>query len=177
MKVSIIVAMTADGFIGRNGDDLSTTWTNKEDKYLFTKYIKAANNMVMGLSTFMTTAKKFPSVFNKTMPGRRLFVYTHHPEAVAAYENVEAVSEAPQDFIARLEKEGVQELAICGGAQICTMFMQAGVVDDLYVDVQATLFGKGVPLFTAPLQAQIALEDTERIGDNNLLLHYKVQKS
>ena len=177
MKVSIIVAMTADGYIGRHGDDLSTTWTNKEDKYLFTKYIKAANNMVMGISTFMTTAQKFPSVFNKTMPGRRLFVYTHHPDVVAKYENVEAVSESPQDFVARLEKEGVRELAVCGGAQIYTLFMQAGVVDDIYVDVQATLFGTGVPLFTAPLRNQITLEKTERIGNNNLLLHYKVHRA
>lgn len=177
MKVSIIVAMTADGFIGRHGDDLSTTWTNKEDKYLFTKYVKAANNMVMGMSTFMTTAKKFPSVFNKSMPGRRLLVYTRRPEALAPYENVEAVSEPPQDLIARLEQEGMQELAICGGAQIYTMFMQAGVVDDIYVDVQATLFGSGVPFFTGPLENQITLEETERIGNNNLLMHYAVVRN
>ena len=56
------------------------------------------------------------------------------------------------------------------------MFMQAGVVDDIYIDVQATLFGSGVPLFTAPLENQITLEETERIGDNNLLMHYKVHR-
>ena len=62
---------------------------------------------------------------------------------------------------------------------ICASFLmlEAGVVDDLYIDVQATLFGTGVPLFTAPLENQITLEETERIGDNNLLMHYKVHKS
>jgi len=177
MKVSIIVAMTADGYIGRTGDHLSTEWTNKDDKYLFAKYIKAANNMVMGLNTFLTTAKKYPTVFNKSMPGRRLFVYTHRPEAVAEYENVEAVSEPPAVLIARLEGEGVKELAVCGGTQVYTLFMKAGVVDDVYVDVQATVFGSGVTLFNEPLNAAITLQETKRIGDNNFLLHYKVEKA
>lgn len=177
MKVSIIAALTADGFIGKTPDQSSTEWTNREDQYLFKKYVKAANNMVMGLNTFLSTARRFPTVFNKSMPGRRLLVYTHHPEKIAQYENVEVVSELPEELVKRLEREDVHELAICGGSHIYTMFMQAGVVDDLYIDVQATLFGSGVGLFNAPLTAQITLQDTKRIGDNNLLLHYKVKKS
>jgi len=177
MKVSIIAAMTADGFIGKTPDQSSTEWTNPEDKYLFTEYVKAANNMVMGLNTFLSTARKFPTVFNKSMPGRRLLVYTHHPEKIAQYPNVEAVSESPKELVRRLEDEGVKALAICGGSQIYTMFMQAGVVDEIAIDVQATAFGAGVGLFNAPIEAQIELTETKRLGDNNLLLHYKVKKS
>src|SRR5688572_19487577 len=147
MKVNIIVAMTADGYIGRTGEHLSTEWTNKDDKYLFATYVKAANNMVMGLNTFLTTAKKYPTVFNKSMP------------------------------VQRLASEGVEELAICGGTQVYTMFMKAGVVDNLYVDVQATVFGTGVALFSESLDHPISLQEVKRIGDNNVLLHYKVVKA
>jgi dihydrofolate reductase len=177
MKVSIIAAMTADGFIGQHDDHIATAWTNKEDKYLFTHYVKEANNMVMGYKTFMTTAKKYPRVFNKSMPGRRLLVYTHDPASVAQYENVEAVSEDPGELVKRLKAEGLQALAICGGAQIYTMFMNAGVVDDLYIDMQATVFGTGVSLFSAPLETSISLKEIERLGDNNVLLHYTVRKA
>ena len=174
IKTFIIAAVTADGFIGQTHDQNSTDWTNPEDKYLFTQYVKEANNMVMGLNTFLTTARRFPGVFNKAMPGRRLLVYTHHPEAVANYQNVEAVSEPPRELVQRLEREGVPALAVCGGAQIYTMFMQDGVVDDLYIDVVAKVFGSGITLFNAPLEARITLEDTKRLGDNNMLLHYTV---
>lgn len=176
MKTFIIAAVTADGFIGQTSDQNSTDWTNSEDKYLFTHYVQEANNMVMGLNTFLTTARRFPGVFNKTMPGRRLLVYTHNPDAVAQYQNVEVVTESPQELVQRLEHEGVQALAVCGGAQIYTMFMQAGVVNDLYIDVQATVFGSGIGLFNGPLDARITLEDTKRLGDNNMLLHYAVTK-
>lgn len=176
MKVIIIAAMTADGYIGMDSEHLATTWTNKEDKYLFTHFVKEANNMVMGYRTFLTTAEKYPTVFSKSMPGRRLLVYTYEPSAVAKYPEVEAVSEAPEELVKRLEKEGMETLVVCGGAQIYTMFMQAGVVDDIYIDMQATLFGKGVSLFNAPVEAKIELTDTKRLGDNNLLLHYTVVK-
>jgi len=175
MKVSIIVAMTADGYIGRTSDHLATTWTNEEDKYLFTHYVKEAGNMVMGLNTFKTTARKFPGVFNKSMPGRRLLVYTPDPEEVAPYANVEAVSEPPEALVARLEKEGAKHLAICGGTTIYTMFLQAGLVQDIYVDVQATLFGAGMPFLNQAIEAEIELKEIKRLGDNNVLLHYKVQ--
>lgn len=176
MNVSIIAAMTADGYIGKTPEQSATEWTNPEDKYLFTEYVRAANNMVMGLNTFLSTARRFPTVFNKSMPGRRLFVYTHHPEKVAEYPNIEVVTEAPEELVKRLESEGVEALAICGGAQINTMFMRAGVVDELYIDMQATLFGSGIGLFNGDFEANITLESTKRLGDNNLLMHYKVTK-
>nr|AIA17861.1 Dihydrofolate reductase [uncultured bacterium] len=176
MKVSIIVAMTADGYIGRTTDHLATTWTNIEDKYLFTHYVKEAGNMVMGLNTFKTTAEKFPGVFNKSMPGRRLLVYTPDPEEVTKYANVEAVTESPEKLVKRLEKEGVKHLAVCGGTTIYTMFMQSGLVQDIYVDMQATLFGAGMPFLNASVDAQIELKDIKRLGDNNVLLHYAVKK-
>lgn len=176
MKISIIVAMTADGYIGRATDHLATTWTNPEDKYLFTHYVKEAGNMVMGLNTFKTTAQKYRGVFNKSMPGRRLLVYTPDPAAVADYENVEAVTEPPAELVARLEREGVEHLAVCGGTTIYTMFMQSGLVQDIYVDMQATLFGKGVPLFNGDLDNEIELKEIKRLGDNNVLLHYIVKK-
>lgn len=176
MKVIIVAAMTADGYIGKTNDHLSTTWTNEDDKYLFTNLVKDAGNIVMGSRTFMTTAKKYPSVFLKSMPNRRLIVYTRDPETVAPYPKVEATQEDPAVLVKQLESEGVKTLAICGGTQIYTMFMKAGVVDEIYIDMQATLFGEGVPLFNESLDATITLCDIERLGDNNVLLHYCVRK-
>lgn len=177
MKVIIVAAMTADGYIGRSSDHLATAWTNKEDKYMFTHFIKEAGNMVMGFNTFMTTAQKYPTVFTKSMPHRRLIVYTHNPEAVSIYPKVEPTEEDPRDLVKRLEDEGVKTLVVLGGAQVYTLFMKAGAVDEIYIDVQATLFGKGVPLFNETFDADILLKDTKRLGDNNILLHYAVVRS
>nr|AIA14139.1 RibD C-terminal domain protein [uncultured bacterium] len=177
MKVLLIAAMTADGYIAKDKDHLATDWTNPEDKYLFTHFVKdLGGNMVMGLNTFVTIAKKFPTVFNKAIPGRRLLVYTYNPEDVVPYPNVEAVTEPPEKLVRRLAKEGLKNLTVCGGAQIYTMFMQAGVVDELYIDMQATVFGGGVTIFNGPIDATISLQEIKRLGDNNVLLQYKVEK-
>lgn len=177
MKVLLIAAMTADGYIGKTKDHLAVEWTNKEDQYLFKHFVKEnGGNMVMGHNTFMTLAKSIPTVFNKSMPGRRFLVYSHQPEVIMQYPNMEVVTEDPKTLIKRLEGEGMGTLVVCGGAQIYTMFMQAGVVDDIYIDMQATLFGDGVPLLNAPVDAEIELTDIKRLGDNNVLLSYAVKK-
>lgn len=177
MKVLLIAAMTADGYIGKDKEHLATDWTNPEDKYLFTHFVKdLGGNMVMGLNTFLTIAKKFPTVFNKAMPGRRLLVYTYNPTDVTSYPNVEAVTEPPEQLVDRLEKEGLKNLTVCGGSQIYTMFMQAGVIDEVYIDMQATVFGSGVSIFNGPVDTKISLQTVKRLGDNNVLLHYKVEK-
>lgn len=132
--------------------------------------------MVMGLNTFKTTAQKYRGVFNKSMPGRRLLVYTPDPAVVADYENVEGVTEPPEALVKRLESEGVKHLAVCGGTTIYTMFLQAGLVQDIYVDMQATLFGTGVPFLNKEVSAQITLHEVKRLGPDNVLLHYIVKK-
>ena len=176
MNTLLVAAMTADGYIARTSDHLATAWTNPEDRSVFTDIVKPAGTMVMGYTTFMTTARKSPSVFTRSMPGRRLLVYTHHPHSVAGYPAIEAVTEPPSALVQRLAGEAVDTLAVCGGTNVYTMFMAAGVVDELYIDMQATLFGTGVALFNKPLVTRIALENTRRLGDNNILLHYKVRK-
>ena len=165
MKVFIIAAMTADGFIGRDKSHLSVEWTTKADKHFFVQRTKEAGATVFGRTTFDT--------FKRAMPGRRTIVYTSRPESVTV-EGVETTSEPPADLVARLNREGAHELAICGGAQLYAEFLEANLVDELYISVHPVMFGSGVPLFNRPLQISLQLLDTNNIGDDTVMLHYKV---
>jgi dihydrofolate reductase len=51
MKVFLIAAVTADGFIGRDASHLAD-WTSPEDKKLFRKLTTEAGVVVMGSKTF-----------------------------------------------------------------------------------------------------------------------------
>jgi dihydrofolate reductase len=172
MKVIIIAAMTADGFIGADDSHLATTWTSKEDNQTFRRLIREAGNMVMGFKTFMTIAKVSPSVFTKSIPGRRFIVYTSKPEVVTKYPEMETTTEDPAHLVKRLEKEGVKTLAVCGGASIYTQFMQAGTVDELYLDIEPVVFGQGVSLFSAPVNARLRLLNSQQLNDTGTTLHH-----
>jgi len=164
MKTFIIAALSADGFIARDTHELAD-WTGSEDKKLFVELTKRAGVMVMGNTTFKT--------IGRALPGRDTIVYSRQQIAI---DGVTVTDEAPADLVQRLRTEGRQELAICGGAAIYTLFLRAGVVDELYLTVEPCLFGTGVPLFTESIQADLKLLETRQLNDNVILLHYEVQK-
>jgi len=165
MKVVLIAAITADGFIGRTSDHLAD-WTGGADKKLFVGVTKEMGTMVMGSRTFAT--------IGRALPGRKTIVMTTHPEGVTA-GGVETSQEAPAELVARLSKEGANGLAVCGGASIYGQFMAAGVVDELYLTVAPKLFGTGVPLSGEELNCDLSLLDTKMLDEDTILLHYAVQ--
>lgn len=164
MKVFIIAATTADGFIGRDATHLAD-WTSKEDKQLFVRLTKEAGVIVMGSATFAT--------IGKALPGRRMIVYTTKPDSIDA-EGVETTDKPPEELITQLKQEGVNGVAVCGGASIYDLFVRSGVVNELYLTVEPKLFGTGVPLFANHLDTDLALLETEKLNEHTVLLHYQV---
>nr|AIA15739.1 Dihydrofolate reductase [uncultured bacterium] len=164
MRVFIIAAVTADGFIARHTDHLSD-WTSVEDKKLFVALTKEAGVMVMGSRTFAT--------IGRALPGRRTIVYTTHPERITA-AGVETSNEDPKVLIKRLEQEGATGLAVCGGGEIYSLFMSAGVIAELYLTIEPILFGQGIPLFKKELDSTLLLNEVRALNNHTMLLHYKV---
>lgn len=167
MKIFIIAAMSVDGFIGVNADHRSLNWRSKADARFFIESTKAAGVMVMGSTTYKTFKVR------RAPPGRRLIVYTHNPDSIEG-EHVETTSEDPRKLIERLEREGAQSLAVCGGAAINTLFVRAGVVDELYLTVEPILFGMGVPLFNESLSNRLTLLENRPLSEHTILLRYAV---
>lgn len=166
MKVFIIAAISVDGFIGLNSEH-EADWTSKEDKQLFVKLTKESGVMVMGSSTFKT--------IGRGLPGRKTIVYTSKPESFGEYEgDVEATNESPAELISRLEKVGYKSVAICGGAQIYSLFMESGLVTDLYITVEPVVFGSGIPLFGNAKSHKLSLINQSMLNDQVILLHYEV---
>lgn len=169
MKVILVAAITADGFIGRNDSDLSTKWTSKEDTKFFRSLSKEVKHLVLGSKTFLT--------FNRKIENRKFYVYSRSAEVANEYENdLEVVNEDPKELVKRLSNNGVDQLMIAGGSSIYTMFLNAGVVDEIYLTVEAVFFGSGVKLFNQSVSANISLLKVIDLSDQTKVLHYKVEK-
>nr|AIA15571.1 Dihydrofolate reductase [uncultured bacterium] len=164
MKISIVAAITADGFIGRHAEHL-VDWSSPEDKKFFTKITKEAGTIVMGSRTFST--------INRALPGRRSIVLTSHPETINA-SGVEATDEPLKELVERLTSEGATGLAVCGGATVYSQFMESGLVTDMYLTIEPLLFGSGVPLFAGRLEVDMQLAEILKLNDNTILLHYRI---
>ena len=168
MNVFLIAATTADGLIAQDSSQNSTRWTSKEDTKFFMERTKKAGAMVMGSTTFET--------IGGPMAGRKIYVYTYKPEDYQDFHSsqVEPVSMPPEELIEKAESDGFKELAICGGSSIYTQFMQARVVDKLYLTRESLVFGQGVPLFNAPLEVDLKLKKVHKLSKQTIVMEYEV---
>ena len=164
MKIFIIAALSADGFIARDQDEPSTMWTSKEDKKHFIETTKKCGVIIMGSKTFQT--------IGKALPGRRNIVYSNSPINIP---DIETTFLPPEELINKLIKEGLTEVAVCGGSTIYTMFMKAGLIDELYLTIEPVVFGQGLPLFKEKINAKLSLLSEEKIN-NSVFLRFKVEK-
>jgi dihydrofolate reductase len=163
IRTSIVVTVSADGFIARNHNELAD-WSSKADKKLFVELTKRAGVMIMGSATYKT--------IGKALPGRRNIVYTH---GVIEQDGIETTSEAPADLLKRLEEEGCTEVSICGGATVYDLFLRAGLVTDIYLTISPLLFGAGVSFLNDTLDVALALKESRLLDENSILLHYEVK--
>lgn len=180
MHVFLIAAVSADGFIGRSPSQSSLEWTSSEDKKFFKDRTKAAGVMVVGRTTFET--------IGRSLPGRKIFVLSSQPKpeqyADIPDSAVEFTSLSPAELIAQLEttqlknESGtfteVAEVAVCGGSSIYTQFMQAGLIETLYLTVEPVVFGEGIKLFGAalPVEQKLSLTSVTHLSEQTLLLEY-----
>lgn len=163
MKVFIIAAQTADGFIAKSTDQVSTNWTSIDDKKFFAEKTKQAGVVVMGSSTYKT--------FNKPLKDRINIVYSRGE----SFDGTEPTSLSPKELLDSLEKRGFSEVAICGGSSIYTMFAKAGVIDSIYLTIEPVVFGNGISLFNENLDLKLSLVSERKTENGTIFLEYKVQ--
>lgn len=166
MKVILIAAISADGFIGRDSSH-TADWTSKDDKKLFITVTKESGVMIMGSNTFKT--------IGKALPGRKTIIYSTKPEQFKEIEgDIEVTAEPATELIERLAKQGYDSVTICGGAQIYGQFLKAKLITEVFLTVEPVLFGSGVPLSLGADLTKLKLIDSQNLNQDSILLHYQV---
>ena len=176
MNCFIIAALTADGFIGRDAAHNSTRWTSKEDANWFNQRSKKAGVVVMGRATYDT--------IGRPLPERVTVVYSRKADGSLPVENQKEWKKGqiyytqahPADLLKQLAELGFNEVAIGGGGSIYTLFVQAGVVNKLYLTVEPILFGDGVKLFNQSFDQKLTLVKTQNLSPQTLLLEYSLNQ-
>ena len=95
------------------------------------------------------------------------------------YRVVEGYTHAtsPKEAIDLLASQGLQAVAVVGGSQLNAAFLEAGLVDEIIVDIEPAIIGHGVPLLAqTELQVKTSLVSVDRVNDGELLVRYKIIK-
>ena len=165
IKTILLMAQTLDGKIAKDSDHFPD-WTGKADKRLFVDITKAAGALIMGSRTFDT--------IGKPLPGRKNIVMTRDPQRISTWDNLVYTNLAPQALLAKLESEGFREVVLAGGTRINSIFMRAGLIDELIVTVTPMIFGSGIGLFEEGIEVDLVLKEFRPLDQARVCLHYRV---
>ena len=165
MRVLLLAAITVDGKIARSPHELSD-WSSREDKRLFAQTSREAGVLIMGRNTYETLPAP--------LPGRLHVVLSDRP-ADAAPLGVEFTDEPPERILVHLESRGYSTVVLAGGAQAYRTFLEAGLVDEMWLTVEPLAFGVGVSLLgDRPLGLRLALLECRQLGEGAVWLRYQV---
>ena len=165
MKVTLLMALTADGMIGKDDAHL-TDWTAAEDKKLFKSFTQKAGVVIMGSKTFDT--------LDRPLPGRKVIILTRKKGRVTPWDNVVFTDLPPDSLLKSLEQDGYEHVVVSGGATINALFAKNGLIDEVILTYSPTLFGSGVPLFAEDVSMDLTLIKVSRMGANMIYAHYSV---
>lgn len=165
MRVLLLASITMDGKIARSSSEL-TTWSSREDKRLFVRTTKEAGVIIMGRSTYETLPAP--------LPGRLHIVLTSNPPEDGPPE-VEFTADPPARILERLAERGYSAAVVSGGAHTYRAFLDAGLVDEIWLTVEPLAIGAGISLFgDEPLEARCELLECARLGEHEVHLKYRV---
>ena len=179
MEVILIAALSADGFIAREKNEVSTKWTSKEDARWFRQKTTEIGVCIMGRTTFDTIGKPLPRrvimVLSRT--GQPIAKAPQMSKSQTESEgSVFVTNSTPAEIITQLATWGLEQVALCGGGTIYHQFLAANLVDRLFLTIEPALFGSGISLSAGPLSTQLKLIQLHPLSENTIVLEYLVKK-
>ena len=165
MKVVLYMAITANGYIAKENNE--TPWSDEEWES-FSEKVKKIKNLVVGRKTFeiMEQGEEFQKIGNPFT-----VIVSNQKENNSNFVN------SPEQAIKLLKERGFFEILVAGGSTLNSSFLQKTLVDEIYLDIEPFLFGKGIKLFTEnDFETKLELLKTKQLSKNVIQLHYKILK-
>ncbi len=168
MKVILYMAVTANGMIAKSDDD--TSWISKKEWDSYSSMVRATGCLIVGRRTY--------------------HILTKQPE-FSEFKDVKLVVVSQDDFktltpnhiIAHSPKEALKllkdfrEVIVAGGGILNASFLSENLIDEIYLDVEPKILGKGIKLFSDDdFEADLELIETKKLSPNEIQLHYRVKK-
>lgn len=170
MKTILMMAITLDGKIAKHTTQLAD-WTSKADKKIFVEETKRVGVIIMGKTTYDT--------IGRPLPGRLNVIMDLEPDATKNIpDSLEFTNTQPVELLQELEGRGYESVILGGGATINGLFLNQGLVDEIWLTVEPKLFGEGLSLFNkADVDIDLELIEVRKLDDNVIQVRYRVSKN
>lgn len=167
MRVVLAAVMTLDGKIARHLHEPSD-WASEDDQREFRAEFAKHPVVLYGRNTY-------EAYKDRRTEGKLHVILTRKPDEFESLPgDLEFTSDSPERIVQGLKQRGYESVLVAGGSAVYALFLNAGLVDDLYITIEGRMFGGGVS-FVESLdhEIEVRLVSSRQIGPNTVLLHYK----
>ncbi len=170
MKTILYMAMTVNGKIAKPDGD--SEFTSKEDNKLFVAMCKKVGNAIIGKNTYTYIHSK------GYQQSDILTVVLTHDATLLAKRSAHTIftDKHPRDVLAMLKEKEYKEALVCGGGILNSSFLKEGLIDEIYIDIEPLILGRGIPLFAdGDFQPRLKLLEVKTLTNRQTVqLHYQV---
>lgn len=170
MKVTLYMATSLNGMIARENDNVD--FVSKASWASYRAMVEKIKNVIVGQKTYelMKTAGDLEGLTDI-----QVVVVTDQENL-----NVETpvfVAHSPAEALSILEGKGFTEALVAGGGTLNGSYLEAGLIDEIFIDVEPVVFGGGIKLFgEGKFDQKLKLLESKQLAPNELQLHYQVLK-
>jgi dihydrofolate reductase len=168
-------ACSLDGFIAGPGGSVDWLHFSKDVQEVMGRYWATIDTLLMGRKTWEFAAANAPGEeADVPMTGIRTYVFSRTLRELRK-PGVELVSTDPGAFVRDLKARPGKGICVMGGGELAASLFDAGVVDEVGLNVHPVLLGQGVPMFGV-MKGRTTLELTgcRQIHGGCVLLDYRV---
>lgn len=165
------VASTLDGFIAHeDGSFDGFAWDDEVVSDFFNDQ-KQFDTVLMGRKTYEVGLKEGKT---SPYPEMRQIVFSKSLDA-SPDPAVELVSSDLVEFVKGLKSESDRPIWVCGGSEIATQLVKAGLIDKIVIKLNPVIFGSGIPLFgSIPQHVSLKLVGQKTYGCGIVFNTYEV---
>ena len=144
MSASVFIGTSLDGFIARHNGSFDFLPVGGGEPHGYEEFFASVDALVIGRKTF-EVVQAFPEW---PYGDKRVVVLSSRSLDLSGVRsaNVEQMSGAPTEIVAKLAATGAHHLYIDGGITI-QEFLRAGLIQRLIITRVPVLIGEGIPLF------------------------------
>lgn len=144
-------------------------WASKEDQNYFISLFNTHQVFIMGRKTYELAKHQI-----KHKPGILRIIMTQNPDTFRDQSipgQLEFTKEDPQELLKRLSKAGISDVILLGGAATNKSFIEAKLVDELWLTLEPEIFSKGNEIIDGlSAMVKFKLKSLEKLNPQGTML-------
>jgi dihydrofolate reductase len=142
-KVVFGGANSVDNFIARPDDAVDWLMWSDEVSAVVTDFWKTIDTVLMGRKTYDVAVRAGQG---SGYPKVKTYVFSRTLEEKSG-PRLTITKEDPASFVRRLREQPGKDICVMGGGELALSLFEAGVIDEVGLNIHPVLLGRGIPLF------------------------------